>query len=67
MRKWRKGRAQSRGVESDVIMSRVALMEIARTNPQSSDELGQLESVGPWRCATYGDEILQVLKKASRN
>ncbi len=65
LRQWRKERAKARGVESDVIMSRVALWEIARTNPQNIDELGQLESVGPWRCATYGDEILQVLKKVS--
>ncbi len=65
LHKWRKKRAQSRGVESDVIVSRAALWEIASTNPQSGDELEQLESIGPWRCAAYGDEILRVVKGAS--
>lgn len=58
---WRKKRARARGVESDVIISRNALWELAHTNPQTKEELGQLESIGNWRCRTYGTEILQVL------
>lgn len=60
---WRKQRAQARGVESDVIISRDALWEIARTNPQTQAELCRLENVGDWRCETYGDEILDVLRR----
>ena len=37
---WRKERARDRGVESDVIVSRDALWEIARSNPQTVAELG---------------------------
>ncbi len=59
---WRKQRARARGVESDVIISRDALWQIARQNPQSIEALSQLEGVGDWRCATYGSEILQVLQ-----
>jgi ribonuclease D len=58
---WRKNRARARGVESDVIISRNALWELAHTNPKTNEELGQLESVGAWRCKTYGQEILKVL------
>jgi ribonuclease D len=59
---WRKNRARARGVESDVIISRNALWELAHTNPQNADELCQLECIGSWRANTYGPEILQVLQ-----
>ncbi len=65
LQQWRKERAKARGVESDVIMSRAALWEIAQTNPRNNDELDQLESVGSWRCAVYGEEILHLLDKSS--
>lgn len=65
LRQWRKERAKLRGVESDVILSRGALWEIACTNPQSQDELDVLNSIGSYRCTTYGEEILRVLKEAS--
>lgn len=65
LRQWRKERAQMRGVESDVIISKGALWEIACKNPQSQDELDKLDSVGSYRCATYGKEILHVLREAS--
>ncbi len=58
---WRKKRARARGVESDVIISRNALWELAHINPQTNEELDQLESIGKWRCRTYGPEILQML------
>ncbi len=62
---WRKQRARKRGVESDVIISRDALWDLAHTNPKSCEELGQLDSVGEWRSKTYGPEILQVLEECS--
>mgnify|MGYP001817586270 FL=1 len=65
LRQWRKERARSRGVESDVILSRGALWEIACTNPQSRDELDQLDSIGSYRCSAYAEEILDVLKEAN--
>lgn len=59
---WRKLRARARGVESDVIISRNTLWELAQTNPQSSEDLKQLQSIGEWRSRTYGPEILQLLQ-----
>ncbi|HSM56980.1 MAG TPA: HRDC domain-containing protein [Candidatus Sulfomarinibacteraceae bacterium] len=58
---WRKERGQARGVESDVIVSRDALWEIARLNPQTREELARVQNLGPWRLEEYGDEILSVL------
>lgn len=59
LHRWRKARAQARGVESDVIISRDALWAIAQANPRSVDELAALEALGPWRLATYGEEIVK--------
>lgn len=59
---WRKLRARARGVESDVIISRNTLWELAQTNPQSGEDLNQLQSIGEWRSRTYGLEILQLLQ-----
>lgn len=62
LRAWRRRKGLARGVESDVILSREALWEIACSNPQNRDELDQLQSIGRWRRSTYGEEILSVLK-----
>ncbi|MCB9423051.1 MAG: ribonuclease D [Ardenticatenaceae bacterium] len=62
---WRKNRARKRGVESDVIISRHALWEIAEKKPTNQAELAQLDTLGAWRCQTYGQEILDLLSKSN--
>jgi ribonuclease D len=62
---WRKNRARSRGVESDVILPRTALWDLARRPPSCHAELAQVTDLGPWRRATYGDEILALLRRSS--
>lgn len=61
---WRKERGLARGVASDVIVSKDALWEIAQKAPQTRDELADIDSLGPWRTKTYGDDILEVLATA---
>jgi len=63
LHRWRKNRAQARGVESDVIMSRSALWAIAKANPRTLKDLDQIDSIGDWRNQTYGQEILNLLHK----
>jgi ribonuclease D len=60
---WRKNRAKTRGVESDVILPRTALWDLARRPPRSHDELAEIIDFGPWRRATYGAEILALLSR----
>jgi ribonuclease D len=60
---WRKERARARGVESDVILPRTALWDLARRPPRTRDELTQIADFGPWRRQTYGDEILLLLSR----
>ena len=61
LHQWRKRKAQARGVESDVIISRDALRELARTAPRTLAELEQIEHLGPWRREAYGQEILEII------
>ncbi|MCU0498285.1 MAG: HRDC domain-containing protein [Anaerolineae bacterium] len=58
---WRKERAVQRGVESDVIISKQALWELAEKLPATVEEMAQIHGIGPWRLKTYGEELMQVL------
>ena len=62
---WRKDRARARGVESDVILPRTALWDLARRPPRTHGELAHITDFGPWRRETYGEEILALLSRAT--
>lgn len=59
---WRKARALQRGVESDIIVSKHVLWDVARSVPATLDELRDVSGMGPWRMDAYGEEILDVLE-----
>jgi len=58
---WRRDTADARGVESDVIISRRALWDIARRNPTKESDLGDIRGLGPWRRRTYGADLIAVV------
>ncbi len=58
---WRRDIARARGVESDVIISRDALWQIARRNPASVNELGDITGLGPWRRRRYGPALVAIV------
>jgi ribonuclease D len=60
---WRKDRARARGVESDVILPRTALWDLARRPPRTRAELATITDFGPWRQDAYGEEILTLLSR----
>jgi|KBSSwiS6_1023812.scaffolds.fasta_scaffold11568_1 ribonuclease D len=60
---WRKDRARLRGVESDVILPRTALWDLARRPPRSHDDLASIADFGPRRRELYGKEILALLSR----
>lgn len=64
---WRKKRAEQRGVESDVIVTKQTLWSLAYKAPTTLEELDDIEGLGPWRTRTYGDEILAVLAQYEQN
>ncbi len=65
LHQWRKTRARKRGVESDVILSRDCLWDIARQNPTTPEELSHIDALGDWRRQMYGAEILTLLNNHS--
>lgn len=58
---WRKERARQRDVMADVIVSKDTLWEIAQVAPRSIEQLAVVRHLGPWRCKTYGEDILRIL------
>ena len=63
LRRWRKGIAERRGVDPDVIVSNAALWTLAQQAPRSAAELDALHVLGPWKQKAYGDELLALLRK----
>jgi ribonuclease D len=62
LRQWRKKVAQSRSVDSDLILPREVLWEIARVAPQDPETLRRVMAALEWRFQTYGEEILKTLR-----
>jgi ribonuclease D len=61
LQQWRKDKARSRGVESDVILPRDALWTLAHHAPRTLADLDQVDHLGPWRRQTYGPELIDLL------
>ncbi len=63
LRAWRKGVAEAREVEPDVVLPNLTLMEVARKNPSTVEALAQMEALDAWQRETYGQALLQMLKE----
>lgn len=63
LKQWRKRAGAGLKVESDVILPREVMEDIARANPANDQELGKLMASVPWRLKEYGEEIRGVLAK----
>jgi ribonuclease D len=63
LKKWRKVTAQKLAVESDVVLPRDLLNELAAHHPHSTQELAEVMRDVPWRLEHFGNQILEVLSK----
>lgn len=63
LREWRRAQAQAHGVDSDVIITKDMLWQIAERNPDSLDQLRDLRGMGEWRVSAHGEAILQILRQ----
>lgn len=63
LRNWRKETARQVGVESDIVLPRDVLEEIARREPQSLDELKEVMHELPWRFSQYGKRIMNLIRR----
>ncbi|MGC9522581.1 MAG: ribonuclease D [Anaerolineae bacterium] len=61
LKAWRKDVARGRGVDSDVILPNATLWEIAKNPPDDLHSLLDVPGIGPWRQATYGPDLLQLV------
>lgn len=61
LKDWRRDTAQARGIESDLVMHRNRLWELAREAPRTENELRGITGWGPIRFSLYAAEILEVL------
>jgi ribonuclease D len=60
---WRKSAGQKIGVESDIILPKNWMHQIAEQYPKNLHDLGALMPNSPWRLDRYGEEILKVLTR----
>ncbi len=66
LREWRRNRAQERGVESDVILSRETLWALAERIPTTLEAMRDIPGLGPWKLDAYGNELLDVIKRCKQ-
>ena len=66
LKQWRKQKARELEVESDIVLPRDLLHQLASRNPLEPKALADCLSDVPWRRERYGDEILKVLGKLKR-
>jgi ribonuclease D len=59
---WRKEQALARGVESDVVMMRETMWDLAWRNPRTLEDLAEIETLGPHRRKMYGEALLALFK-----
>lgn len=62
LRSWRKQTAQLQNVESDVVLPRDVMEEIAAADPATPEALAKIMAHLPWRLDHFGRSILLVLQ-----
>ncbi|HET6951958.1 MAG TPA: ATP-dependent DNA helicase UvrD2, partial [Acidimicrobiales bacterium] len=64
LRAWRKDRSRADGVAAFIVLSDRHLVGIAERRPATSRELSACPGIGPAKLAAYGDELLEVVRRA---
>jgi len=58
LRRWRRLKAEERGVLPDVVISNAVLQAVAERQPRTLADLDALCLLGPWKLQTYGADLL---------
>ena len=61
LRQWRKTTAEGLGVKSDVVLPKDVMEAVAKGNPRSLTELGELMEEVPWRLEQFGERMMMAL------
>lgn len=62
LRTWRKEAAKTMGVESDVVLPKDTMEQIADANPRTLEQLAAVMADLPWRLEHFGPQIMKALK-----
>lgn len=62
LRTWRSKTAAARGVAPEIVLTNEVLLEIAKRQPRTLEDLQQIEAIGPWKAKTYGPELLRLAR-----
>jgi len=65
LRNWRKLTARKMSVQSDVILPKDLLYDLAEKNPKSKLEFNQIMKSIPWRLDRFGEEIFDLLRSSN--
>lgn len=63
LKKWRKTTARKLEVESDIVLPRDLLNELAAHNPRTPQDLAEIMRNVPWRLERFGSQVLELLCK----
>ena len=63
LRQWRSKTAASRGVMPEIVLTNEVLLEIAKRQPRTLEELREIEAIGPWKAKTYGPDLLRLAQR----
>jgi len=62
LKSWRKKAAREMGVQSDIILPRDILEDIAKRTPQDFAELREIMAEVPWRLERFGGDIMKKIQ-----
>ncbi len=63
LREWRSKTATARGVAPEIVFSNEILLEVAKRQPRTLEELREIEAIGPWKAKTYGAALLRLAQQ----
>jgi ribonuclease D len=62
LRAWRSKTAAARGVAPEIVFPNDILLEVAKRQPHTLEELREIEGIGPWKAKTYGPDLLRLAR-----
>ena len=60
LRNWRSKTAAARGVAPEIVFTNDILLEVAKRQPRTLEELREIDAIGPWKAKTYGADLLRL-------
>ena len=67
LKQWRKNRAEAEGMDSSLVMNRLALRHLAIGRPADRAALAATECVQDWQVERYGDELTALVAEFERD